>query len=317
MELIARETDLMASQLTTLTSSDIRRFERDGYLVVRQAFSRVDALAMERQWWRELEGTHGIRRDDRASWRQIPGDLKAAKRDPIQARILTGQVRGVFDDLLGQAAWLPPRDWGRPLVTFPEPGAWEVPARLWHWDNPCELHFGHPRALFVVSFIGPVAPHSGPAAAVRLLQVRGQGLSGGAGRLVPGPAGGRAAAARHTGITGITGTAPGPVPGRRNHDDGASPWSQPPRCSIVVVQRACPQTPEHDLVHHQHHPPRNRILTSEEPHRCDIAVVARASHGVVASALAASSRRSAALILALPVRVISSARKNRTRRGTL
>ena len=151
----------MASQLTVLTPADIQRFERDGYVVVRQAFSPADALAMERQWWRELEGTYGIRRDDRSSWRQIPGDLKAAKRDPIQAKILTGRVRGVLDDLLGPAAWPPPRDWGRPLVTFPEPGAWEVPARLWHWDNPCELHLDHPRALFVVSFIGPVAPGGG------------------------------------------------------------------------------------------------------------------------------------------------------------
>lgn len=66
------ETDLMGSQLTTLTSADIQRFERDGYVVVRQAFSRADGLAMEKQWWRELEGTHGIRRDDRSSWRR-PG----------------------------------------------------------------------------------------------------------------------------------------------------------------------------------------------------------------------------------------------------
>ena len=103
----------MGSQLTTLTSSDIHRFERDGYVVVRQAFPPADALAMERRWWSELEGTHGVRADDRSSWRQIPGDLKAAKRDPIQARILTMRVRGVFDDLLGKAAWSPPRDWGR------------------------------------------------------------------------------------------------------------------------------------------------------------------------------------------------------------
>jgi len=44
----------MEAQLTTLTSEDIRRFERDGYVVVRQAFSRDDGLAMERQWWQEL-----------------------------------------------------------------------------------------------------------------------------------------------------------------------------------------------------------------------------------------------------------------------
>lgn len=155
------ETDLMGAQLTTLTSSDIQRFERDGYVVVRQAFSRADGLAMERRWWQELEDTHGIRPDDRSSWRQIVGDLQAAKRDPIQAKILTDRVRGVFDDLLGKAAWSPPRDWGRPLVTFPEAGAWELPARLWHWDNPSELHLDRPRGFFVVSFIGPVAPRGG------------------------------------------------------------------------------------------------------------------------------------------------------------
>ena len=151
----------MAAQLTTLAPADIQRFERDGYVVVRQAFSPADAQVMEQQWWRELEDTHGIRRDDRTSWHQIRGDLKAAKRDPVQARILTGRVRGVLDDLLGPGAWPPPRDWGRPLVTFPEPGAREVPTRLWHWDNPCELHLDRPRALFVVSFIGPVASGGG------------------------------------------------------------------------------------------------------------------------------------------------------------
>jgi hypothetical protein len=56
----------MASQLTVLTPADIQRFERDGYVVVRQAFSPADALAMERQWWRELEDTCGIRCDDRS-----------------------------------------------------------------------------------------------------------------------------------------------------------------------------------------------------------------------------------------------------------
>jgi hypothetical protein len=151
----------MGSQPTTLTPADIRRFERDGYLVVRQAFSPGDALDMERRWWQELAEAHGIRRDDRSSWRRLPGDLKAAKRDRSQTTILTSRVSGVLDDLLGPGAWPPPRDWGRPLVTFPEPGAWDVPTALWHWDNACDLHLDQPRALFVVAFIGPVAPRGG------------------------------------------------------------------------------------------------------------------------------------------------------------
>ena len=47
--------------LTTLTATDIERFERDGYVIVRQAFPPADALAMERRWWSELEDTHDIR----------------------------------------------------------------------------------------------------------------------------------------------------------------------------------------------------------------------------------------------------------------
>jgi hypothetical protein len=151
----------MGSQLTTLTSANIRGFERDGYVVVREAFSAADGAAMEQQWWRELADGHGIRRDDRSSWRRLTGDLKAAKRDPLQARILTGRVRGVLDDLLGPGAWPAPRDWGRPLVTFPEPGRWDVPTGLWHWDTPADLHTDRVRGLFVVSFVGSVRPRGG------------------------------------------------------------------------------------------------------------------------------------------------------------
>jgi hypothetical protein len=145
----------------TLTSSEIEGFARDGYVVVRQAFPPADALAMEERWWSELEDSHGLRRDDRSTWRQIKGDLKAAKSDPIQARLLTDRVRGVLDDLFGRGEWSPPKDWGRAIATFPEPGPWDVPTWLWHSDNPCELHLDRPTGLFVVSFIGPVAPRSG------------------------------------------------------------------------------------------------------------------------------------------------------------
>ena len=151
----------MEPQRTTLTQADLRRFERDGYIVVRRAFHRTDALALDERWWSELADTNGIRRDDRSSWHQITGNLKAAKRDPTQASILTETVRGVFDDLLGPGTWSPPKDWGLTIVTFPEPGDWELPTHFWHYDNPCGPHLDRLRGLFVVSFIGSVAPRSG------------------------------------------------------------------------------------------------------------------------------------------------------------
>jgi hypothetical protein len=151
----------MESQPATLTPADFQRFERDGYVVIRQAFPPADAHAMEGHWWSELADAHGIRRGDRSSWHQITGNLKAAKRDPAQASILSERVRGVFDDLLGAGCWSPPKDWGLTAVTFPEPGAWELPTHFWHCDSPCEPHLDRLRGLFVVSFIGPVAPRGG------------------------------------------------------------------------------------------------------------------------------------------------------------
>jgi hypothetical protein len=144
-----------------LTASELERFERDGFVVVKQAFPSADALAMEALWWSELEEKHGIRRDAPSSWCQIAGDLRGAKHDPIQDRILTERVRGVLDVLLGQGKWSPPKDWGRPIVTFPEPGPWDVPTWLWHWDNPEALNLDRPTGLFVVGFIGSVAPRGG------------------------------------------------------------------------------------------------------------------------------------------------------------
>lgn len=151
----------MRSSGAGLTLDQLERFERHGFVHVREAFAPADARAMADRWWAELESRHGVRRSAPSTWRPVLGDLRAAKQDPLQSRILTGLVRGVLDDLLGQDAWSSPKDWGRPLTTFPEPGPWDVPTRLWHWDSPCELHLDRPTALFVVSFIGAVAPRAG------------------------------------------------------------------------------------------------------------------------------------------------------------
>jgi hypothetical protein len=151
----------MASIPATLTLAEIDRFHADGFVVVRRAFSPDDARAMQDEWWSELAQTHGIARGDRETWRPILGDLKRAKTSPLQHGIATARVKGVIDDLLGPGSWPPPSDWGRALVTFPEPGVWDVPTGLWHWDSAVDWHVEALNALFVVSFIGTVAPRAG------------------------------------------------------------------------------------------------------------------------------------------------------------
>ena len=151
----------MGPDASTLNAADLQCFHDDGYLIVRGAFARDDALAMQAAWWRELADTYGILRDDRATWRRILADLKRPKSEPHQHTILTPRVEGVINDLLGTNTWERPKDWGRSIVTFPEPGGWDVPTDLWHWDSAVELHGEALNALFVVSFVGEVVPCSG------------------------------------------------------------------------------------------------------------------------------------------------------------
>jgi hypothetical protein len=145
----------------TLSVNELEHFHRHGFVVIKRAFAPAIANEMERRWWAELADTYGIQRERPSSWFQPKTDLKAAKHDSLQAEILNERVRGVVDDLLHVSDWSPPRDWGRPIVTFPVPGAWDVPTHLWHWDSPSHWHLERLSSLFVVSFVGNVAPRSG------------------------------------------------------------------------------------------------------------------------------------------------------------
>jgi ectoine hydroxylase-related dioxygenase (phytanoyl-CoA dioxygenase family) len=145
---------------TILTADELKRFDRDGYVVVRNAFAHEDAVQMQREWWRELSEVHGIDQSDPRTWRQPMGDLKRPKQSASERRIATPKVRAVVEDLLGPGAWLEPADWGRALVTFPEPGEGVV-TRLWHWDNPSPRESEKLSGLFVVSFVGEVLPRGG------------------------------------------------------------------------------------------------------------------------------------------------------------
>jgi hypothetical protein len=146
---------------TTLKQSEIEQFARDGYVVVRSAFAREDADAMQDDWWRELLELYGIRRDDRSTWHQPLRDLRGAKVSPMQTKIQTPRVRGAISDLLGSDSWNWPKNWGRAIATFPKDVAWDVPTSVWHSDGLYEQH--HPRmsAVFAFTFIGAVAPGSG------------------------------------------------------------------------------------------------------------------------------------------------------------
>ena len=66
-------------------------------------------------------------------------------------------VRAVLDQLLGH--WKTPPRWGMPLVTFPTPGAWDVPHLHWHTDLAVTPEPSAVARIFLL--LGPSAPHGG------------------------------------------------------------------------------------------------------------------------------------------------------------
>lgn len=153
-------------QTVSLTQTELQQFDRDGFVVLREAFVRADADAMQDAWWRELFDLYGIKRDDRSTWHQPARDLRGGKTSPLQTRMHTARVRGAIDGLLGAERWQWPKQWGRAVVTFPHGGTWDVPghragAGLWHWDSPVAWHRESLNAVFAFTFVGTVEPGGG------------------------------------------------------------------------------------------------------------------------------------------------------------
>jgi len=212
-------------QTAVLTKSEIDQFRRDGFVVLKGAFARADANAMEDAWWQELFALYGIKRDDRSTWFQPARDLRGAKTSPMQTKMHTERVKGAMDDLLGEGEWKWPKHWGRAIATFPMGGVWDVPGHrdrqgpaLWHWDSPVAWHRPEMSAVFAFSFVGAVAPGGGGtsilAGSHRLLRLWEEQIAEGR-RANDGPAQREWLCRAHPWLAALTGAAPSPADRRK------------------------------------------------------------------------------------------------------
>jgi len=126
--------DLMGSQLTTLTSSDIQRLRSRRLRGVRQAFA-AGRPSMDEMCGRELEDTHGKTSDDRSSWRQICGRPESSKRDPNPGIIPPRRVRRPLSATCSAHPCPGPAEKLGSSLSSPSragaPGMW---ATHWHWE---------------------------------------------------------------------------------------------------------------------------------------------------------------------------------------
>jgi hypothetical protein len=145
-----------------LTAAQRTAYDRDGFLRARGLVPAGACAAMRDELWSALDRVHGIRRDAPETWRQeMPRGLAGHFRPEVCAAMATPALRELIDGLLGAGAWEPPRVRAQPLPLFPTPGAWDVPAQMWHLDYPVR---GRPERAFAVKMLcllAPVEPRGG------------------------------------------------------------------------------------------------------------------------------------------------------------
>lgn len=110
--------------------------------------------------WAFLADRHAMQRSDPATWTvDAPTGFQPVSRSGVFRPVGDGPLSTALDTLYGVDKWLRPRWWGRPLVSFPTEGAWDLPVRGWHFDYmPASIE---PRPVQVFAFLNPVRPGGG------------------------------------------------------------------------------------------------------------------------------------------------------------
>ena len=98
---------------------------------------REAAGGMRERVWCELGERYGLLPDDPTTWRvERPSGLKALRRSGAFDALCRAPLTDLYDELLGEGAWLEPEHPGVPLITFPRRAPWDVPSAGWHLDLP-------------------------------------------------------------------------------------------------------------------------------------------------------------------------------------
>ena len=141
-----------------LSEAQRRRFFDRGYVRLPGSFSVDNATRMVNAIWEQLESRHGARRDDPSTWTlKQPTGFQSLTRSGAFNSIASPGIASALDSLLGAGAWTQTKEWGAPLVTFPESGrAWDVPRAQWHLDFPARGNVRDLPGVRVLAFIAPV-----------------------------------------------------------------------------------------------------------------------------------------------------------------
>lgn len=145
-----------------LTLEQCDELSRRGVTYLRAVISPDEAGAIEDRIW-AFFARRGIDRRDRTTW--PPGGLMSGVQGLRQAGVFApfsnARLFAVVDQLLGAGTWTKPRQEGQALVSFPEPGPWEIPHKTWHFDLPAKGPTDCFHAVRAFGYAATVQPRGG------------------------------------------------------------------------------------------------------------------------------------------------------------
>jgi hypothetical protein len=143
-----------------LTADQHDEFRATGLLRLGGAFPPAAAEAMCGQLWEFLASQYAIHRGEPSTWAvEQPARFQPVTHSGAFRPVGGGPLCAALDALLGLGQWARPRRWGPPLVTSPQEGPWELPARAWHFD--CMPVSAGQRPVQFFAFLNQVRPRGG------------------------------------------------------------------------------------------------------------------------------------------------------------
>lgn len=144
-----------------LTDTQRDELATTGITYLRGVLSRSEASAIENRVWEFYADKLGVVRDDRSTWpvRGFETHLQRLNKTGTFHPFDTPFIDEVLNDLLGD--WRYHHAWGNPLITFPSPGPWEMPKKIWHFDHRASGPVDGMFLMRMFGFVNDVVPQGG------------------------------------------------------------------------------------------------------------------------------------------------------------
>jgi len=164
----------MTTSTRILTEEQIDHFIRKGYVLLKEAMPREQALAAREFLWGKLAERAGVLRDDRTTWTQPMVNMRETFRNEAFDRCNSARFADAIEELVGSGRVLERHVWGEgerlpgwgwwPVnFSYGDDEEWTVPKAGWHWDGIQFRHYvdAPDQGLLCLCLFSDIGPRGG------------------------------------------------------------------------------------------------------------------------------------------------------------